>query len=149
LRWTIVGSSGVTEATVTVVGKYAKASRRVGVELPAPGACPSDEQVDDLLELSFDADPMARRLALKNLCPCHVRRKRMEVWERVLALADDADPGVRRDAIHALTDGSPRELAPRVYAALDRARSDPDPTTRRYVRGLWAKQRRTGRVNVG
>jgi hypothetical protein len=73
----------------------------------------------------------------------------MEVWERVFVLADDADPGVRRDAIHALTDGSPRELAPRVYTVLDRARSDPDPNTRRYVRGLWAKQRRTGRVNVG
>jgi HEAT repeats len=131
------------------VGKYEKVSQRVGVELPHPGTCPSDEQLDYLLTLSFDADPKVRRRALKNMCPCHVRRKRVEVWERVFALADDADPGVRHDAIHALTDGSPRELAPRVYAVLERARSDPDRRTRRYVRGLWDKQRRTGRVNVG
>jgi hypothetical protein len=73
----------------------------------------------------------------------------MDVWDRAFALADDPDPGVRHDALHALTDGSPRELGPRVYAVLERSRHDPDRRVRRYVRGLWNKQKQTGRVNVG
>lgn len=135
--------------TVLIVGKYTKVSESVGVGLPHPGSCPTDGQLDELLELSYDDDERVRRLALKNMCPCHVRRKRMDVWERVFELAVDPDPGVRRDAIHALTDGSPRELTPRVYAVLEQSRMDPDRKTRRYVRGLWERQRRTGRVNVG
>src|SRR6266542_3269998 len=119
------------------VGKYTKVGERVGVGLPHHGSCPTDAELDALLEISHDDDALVRRLALKNMCPCHVRRKRMDVWDRVFELAVDPDPGVRRDAIHALTDGSPRELAPRVYAVLDRSRTDPDRTTRRYVRGLW------------
>ena len=131
------------------MGKYTEVSQRVGVELPQPGGRPTDEQLDRLLGLSFDEDPLVRRLALKNLCPCHVRRERTDVWDRVFALADDPDPGVRHDAIHALTDGSPRDLGPRVHAALERARTDPDRKIRRYVRDLRARQRCTGRVNVG
>lgn len=131
------------------MGKYAKVSRRVGVGLPHPGTCPSDEQVDELLSLSFDVDPMVRRLVLKNLCPCHVRRKRMSVWNRVIEMTQDPAPGVRVDAIHALTDGSPREIAEQVYAAIERARRDPDRKVRRFASRLSAVQRRTGRVNVG
>jgi HEAT repeat protein len=131
------------------MGKYTKVSARVGVELPQPGARPTDDQLDQLLALSLDEDPLVRRLALKCLCPCHVRRERTDVWERVFELAEDPDPGVRHDAIHSLTDGSPRDLAPRVHAALDRASTDPDRKVRRYVRDLRARQRRTGRVNVG
>ena len=131
------------------MGKYAKVSQRVGVGLPGPNACPTDEQLNHLLALSFDADPKVRRLALKNLCPCHVRRKRMAVWERVFELAHDPNAGVRLDAFHALADGSPRELAPRVYAAFEAGLHDPDKKTRRFVRTLRSHQRRTGRVNVG
>ena len=131
------------------MGKYTKVSERVGVALPQPGARVTDDQLDDLLVLSRDDDPLVRRLALKNMCPCHVRRERTDVWDQIFALADDPNPGVRQDAIHALTDGSPRELAPRVHAALERASTDPDRKIRRYVRNLRTRQRQTGRVNVG
>jgi hypothetical protein len=131
------------------MGKYTKVSERVGVALPEPGTRVTDDQLDELILLSRDDDPLVRRVALKNMCPCHVRRERTDVWDQIFALAEDPDPGVRQDAIHALTDGSPRELAPRVYAALECASTDPDRKLRRYVRNLRTRQRRTGRVNVG
>lgn len=73
----------------------------------------------------------------------------MAVWERVFEMVHDPDAGVRLDAFHALADGSPRELAPRVYGAFEVGLHDPDEKTRRFVRILSSRQRRTGRVNVG
>lgn len=131
------------------MGRYDKVSERTGWGLPGT-SCPTGEEIDELLELTLDPDPKVRRLALKNLCPCHVRRSAAAVvWERILTLSADDDAGVRHDAIHALIDGSPAELAQDVYAVMDRAYHDPHPSLRRYVRRMRSLQRRTGRVNVG
>ena len=135
---------------MSAVGKYNKVAARTGYGIVGRDAPrPTDSQLEELLVLSHDPDPKARRVALKNLCPCRVQRRRDEVWERIFDLAHDDDAGVRYDAIHAMVDGSPRALAPRIYDALAVAQHDPDRKIRRFARILGARQRRTGRVNVG
>lgn len=134
--------------TLCFVGRYEAAMTKTGLVIPGPGACPTDQQIPQLLEFTRDADPKVRRLALKHLCPCRLQRQRRPVWERVFDLAYDPDPGVRRDALHAMTDGSPREYAEVVQSHLEALRRDPDPQVRKYVNRTLGAIRRTGRVNV-
>ncbi|HZN16195.1 MAG TPA: HEAT repeat domain-containing protein [Acidimicrobiales bacterium] len=107
------------------------------------------DQVAELLELTHDDDPLVRRVAAKNLCPCRMKRDVEPVWERLFEMTTDPDPGVRHDVVHALTDGSPRTYAAGVYEVIDRMRNDPDRKLRKYVRYLAERQRRLGKVNVG
>jgi hypothetical protein len=133
---------------VRPVGRYQRAAAATGLAVPAPGACPTDETLRLALALSHDEDAMVRRLAVKNLCPCHVRKTHADVWDRIFELVADPDPGVRMSVIHAMTDGSPREAWPRVEQALDSLRNDPDPRIRKHVRRTQAAQRRKGTANV-
>lgn len=130
------------------MGRYSAAIAKTGLEIPGHATCPADDQIPQLLAFTGDDDPQVRRLALKHLCPCRLRRQRDEVWDRVFELAHDPDPGVRRDAIHAMTDGSPREFAGRVLAQLEAMTNDTDVKVRKYVRRTLSVVRRTGRVNV-
>ena len=133
------------------MGKLDEGVRRVreqvGVGPPAPGTRRTDEQVDALLELTYDDDPSVRRVAAKNLCPCHVQADRDDVWERFFELARDPDAGVRFDVFHAMIDGSPRRLEHRVVQVLEIMQHDPDPKRRRQARQHLARYRRTGRLN--
>lgn len=104
--------------------------------------------VDALLAFAWDPDPRVRQRAAMNLCPCHVRRERDDVWDRLIALAADPDVRVRRVALHALCDGSPRVRESEVVAAVSSMRNDPHPRLRRQVRRVLAVYRRTGRINV-
>lgn len=130
------------------MGRYSGAVTKIGFGIPGPGTCPTQSQIDELLDHTRDEDPKVRRLALKHLCPCRVRRDRPDVWDRVFEMADDSDAGVRMDVVHAMTDGSPRDLADRVRHQLEGMRRDPDRLVRRYVSRTLAAQRRTGRINV-
>ena len=129
--------------------QYDHVLRRTGWGVPSDDVCPRDSQVDELLRLTFDRDPNVRRIAVKNLCPCHVRREIDSVWDRLLALASDPDPGVRIDAIHALTDGSPPHIADEVVVVVTELKNDAHPKVRRYATYLHERQARLGRVNVG
>jgi vesicle coat complex subunit len=131
------------------MGKYRHVTLRTGWGVPHPGFCPSDAQLEDLLRLSHDRDPNVRRIAVKNLCPCHVKRNVAEVWQRLFELTEDRDPGVRLDVLHNMTDGPPPELADQVQALVQRFVRDPDPTVRGYAAFLSHKQARLGRINVG
>ena len=130
------------------MGKYTKAMQRTGLGIPGRTTCPSADEIPYLLELTHDADERVRRRPLKHLCPCRVRRRYDEVWDRIFEMAGDPRPGVRKDAVHALTDGSPKELVFRVLAQLEEMRRDPDDDVRRYVNRTINAYRRHGRVNV-
>jgi vesicle coat complex subunit len=130
------------------MGRYAAAMAKTGLGIPGPGTCPTEQLVPALLALTHDEDPRVRRLALKHLCPCRLRRQRDPVWARVFQLTNDPDAGVRRDAVHAMTDGSPREYAEQVRSHLEAMRRDPDPQVRKYVGRTLDAIRRTGRINV-
>jgi hypothetical protein len=133
------------------MSQYEHVVRRTGWGVPHPDhpSCPTDAEIDELLGLTYDRDPKVRRIAVKNLCPCHVQREIHAVWDRVLAMTGDPDPGVRIDVLHNLTDGSPPELAHAVLASVRRLREDADRKVRRYANYLWERQRRLGIVNVG
>lgn len=100
-----------------------------------------------LLDASRDPDPEVRRQAVRELCPCEVKRNDPEVWSRVFELTQDPNQRVRRNALHGMIDGSPREFEGRVVAALEAMRDDPEPKIRRNVRKILARYRRTGKIN--
>jgi len=131
------------------MGKYDAVRDRTGWGVPGPGdTSRSQEEIDELIELSFDADPKVRKIAVVNLCPCHVRADFGEAWDRILAMTTDPSPIVRRQVVHMLADGSPRHREAEVVAALDSMRNDPDKVVRKQVRRVLGTYRRTGRVNV-
>jgi hypothetical protein len=131
------------------MGRYANVTRVTGWGVPTAGFCPTDTQVDELLTLTQARDPDVRRVAVKNLCPCHVQRQRSDVWARLLQMTSDPNPGVRMDVLHNLTDGSPAELARDVVITVEALMDDPDANVRGYAAFLRARQKRFERVNVG
>jgi len=128
--------------------KLMTAARRVGLDAPGSGRRLTAAEVERVLVLTHDPEPRVRQAALMNLCPCHLRADRPEVWERVFELAADPDSHVRQQVLHTVGDGSPRRLEERVIATLRSMRQDPDRRLRRSVRALLARYHRTGRVNV-
>jgi hypothetical protein len=131
------------------MGRYINVTRRTGWGVPRAGFCPTDQQVGELLSLTRDRDPDVRRVAVKNLCPCHLQRARSDVWERLLELASDSNPGVRMDVLHNLTDGSPQELAETVVAVVEALMDDRDANVRGYASFLRTRKECLGRVNIG
>ena len=149
-RCGILRSSGPGPANGRLhdMGRYDDTRARTGFGIPHDGTVVRGVSVPELLAMSRDPDPSTRQVAVKNLCPCHLKRTVAEVWDRLLVLAHDPDPGVRRDAVHALGDGSPRDRQQDVLNALRSLRNDPDRRVRRQVTRALAGYRRTGSVNA-
>lgn len=47
--------------------------------------------LDEFLKLTYDEDPITRRKALRELCPCHVKHNVEEFWNRIIAMTNDPD----------------------------------------------------------
>jgi len=103
--------------------------------------------VEDLISLTHDADPRVRARAVRELCPCELKRNDAAVWDRVLEMVTDPDAKVRSLVLHTLCDGSPKERVDDVVAALEVLARGDDRGLRRRARDVLAKHRRTGRVN--
>jgi hypothetical protein len=113
----------------------------------------SEQQVDaddivEFLQLTLDADPHIRKLAVGKLCPCHLKANHARVWDRIIELTGDEDAKVRRHVLHTLCDGSPNDRHEDVVAVIERMHNDPDLKLRRRVRGVLAQYRRSGKINV-
>jgi HEAT repeats len=131
------------------MAKYDAVRDRTGWGVPGPGdAKRTESQVNELVGLTHDRDPKVRKVALTNLCPCHVRAEFPEAWDRILEMVADPDPMVRSVVVHMLADGSPRHRQAEVVLALQALRNDPDRKVRRQVDYVLSSYRRTGRINV-
>ena len=94
------------------------------------------DEIEELLELSRSDDTKLRQEAAQNLCPCHVRTRKDEVWDALYRMMEDPHPKVRRDAWHTLEDGGYPEDDARMDAILDKAMAG---ETDKSVRGFVAK----------
>ena len=108
----------------------------------------NSNEIRELLEATHDSNPKIRKAALLQLCPCHVRANRAEIWERLLQLQTDSDAGVRSVVLHNLCDGSPRDREDEVVAAIERLANDQDRKLRRRARNALAVYRSTGIINT-
>lgn len=128
--------------------QYGHVTRRTGFRVPVNVPPPTADEIVRLVELTYDSDPHTRRIAVKNLCPCHADMS-ATVMERVFELLDDPFHGVRIDALHNLTDGVPPDYEDRARRAVQRMRQDSHPKVSRYAEYLYERQERLGRVDVG
>ncbi len=93
----------------------------------------SGENIGKLIELSRSRDPEDRETAARFLCPCHIRRRREDVWQALYRMLEDPDRGVRKAAWHTLEDGG-RPDDPALGAIFERtAEKEPDKGIRRQA----------------
>jgi hypothetical protein len=131
------------------MGKYDGVRQKTGWGVPGAGdTSRTQDEIDELIGLTFDDDAKVRKIAVVNLCPCHVRADFPEAWDRILAMTTDESPLVRRAVVHMLADGSPRHREQDVVGALETLRNDKDRDVRRQVRKVLGGYHRTGQVNV-
>jgi hypothetical protein len=108
----------------------------------------NSQEIEALLESTRDANPKRRKAALLQLCPCHVRCNRPEIWDRVFEMHTDSFAGVRSVVLHHLCDGSPRDREAEVVAIVEVLANDPDKKLRRRARNALRRYRQTGIINA-
>lgn len=57
--------------------------------------CRETEDIKTILELTKHVDPVVRKRALKEICPCRVKDDIDVFWERVIEMIDDPADNVR------------------------------------------------------
>jgi len=104
--------------------------------------------VETFIELTKNEDPRIRKRALKEMCPCKVKKAIDQIWERVFEMYDDPDTQVRYQVMHTLCDGSPFDKEFEVIEILEKMWNDKDEKLKRNVRRALNSYRRTGKWNV-
>ncbi len=87
-------------------------------------------------------------MALREMCPCRVKRDLTDFWSRVFEMTSDPEESVRYQVLHTLCDGSPKHLEHRVAEALDAFNRDPSTKVRRQAHRALTAYWRTGRWNI-
>ncbi|PRP75020.1 hypothetical protein PROFUN_07413 [Planoprotostelium fungivorum] len=116
-------------------------SRQLVRSLPEPDrkdeACiapsPASSVIQDFIEATRAVNPMDRKAALRELCPCHVLRNVPEFWDRIIDMANDPDARVRYQVLHNLCDGSPKDREEDVIETIERMHNDENKLIRRRV----------------
>lgn len=103
---------------------------------------------EEILKKTYSNKPQERKQALKEFCPCHVKKNIDVIWDRIFEMLEDESPIVRDQVVHSLCDGSPNEKEEQVIEALEKLWNDPDATVRKKVRTALNSYRRTGKWNV-
>ncbi|MDE2999207.1 MAG: HEAT repeat domain-containing protein [Gemmatimonadota bacterium] len=107
--------------------KYQKRAFRIG-EARINGG-----NIGKLIGLSRSNDPKDRETAARFLCPCHIRRRREDVWQALYRMLEDPDLRVRKAAWHTLEDGG-RPDDPALGVIFERAvEKDTDKGIRRQA----------------
>lgn len=131
------------------MGKYDSVRERTGWGVPGPGdTSRTADEIDELIGLTRDEDVRVRKVAVTDLCPCHVRADFPHAWDRIIEMSGDPSPLIRRAVVHMLADGSPRERTVEIAAVLESMKNDRDRDVRRLVNRVLTAYRKTGRINV-
>ena len=101
----------------------------------------------EFVDLTRDADPKNRAKALRELCPCHIRKDVEAFWNRIFEMTLDEDAHVRYQALHNLIDGSPKGREEQVIQCLDQLHRDSNPKIRAKANKVLTQYRRTGKWN--
>jgi hypothetical protein len=104
--------------------------------------------VEEFVEATKNDDPKSRLLALRELCPCHVKKNIPEFWNRIIDMIHDPDPDVRYQVLHNLCDGSPNEREDDVINAIKELEHDESKIVKRAVNRVLSSYNRTGKWNV-
>eukprot|EP01120_Amphizonella_sp_Union-15-10_P008867 TRINITY_DN3275_c0_g1_i1.p1 TRINITY_DN3275_c0_g1~~TRINITY_DN3275_c0_g1_i1.p1 ORF type:complete len:229 (-),score=47.50 TRINITY_DN3275_c0_g1_i1:106-792(-) len=104
--------------------------------------------IEEFMKLTFDENPITRKKALRELCPCQVKHDIEQFWNRILEMIHDPDASVRYQVLHNLCDGSPKVREEQVIAAIEDMHNDEDKTVRTTVHKVLTHYRRTGKWNI-
>ncbi len=117
------------------LNKYQKRAFRIGE------ARVSGENIGRLIDLARSPRPEDRETAARFLCPCHVRRRREDVWHALYRMLEDPDRRVRKAAWHTLEDGGRPDDAVLDTIFERAAQEDPDKGIRQQA-AAYLKARR-------
>lgn len=106
------------------------------------------EDIDVIIELTKHKDNEVRLAAVKQLCPCKVRKDVDDFWNRVFEMVEDEDARIRYQILHTMCDGSPPHLESKIVEALEKFNQDEDKDIRRKAHKVLASYIRTGKWNV-
>lgn len=100
------------------------------------------------IQATSDVKPYERKIALRKLCPCRVKKDIDVFWDRVFEMIHDPEPDVRYQALHNICDGSPAYLEDRVIEAVQSLQGDQSNKVRRVVSKVLLHYRKTGKWNI-
>jgi vesicle coat complex subunit len=104
--------------------------------------------LEEFMKATHDPSAKVRKMALRELCPCHVKHDVKEFWDRIIEMIDDEDSEVRYQVLHNLCDGSPASREEDVIEALEKLHNDKDKYVRRRVHQVLTSYRKTGKWNI-